>query len=208
MDPKENFILLLLSDNLMAPSCLLIYKSIYPSFDIFNLITVNTRIINVRIIEIAPAYPIWFCIPENETLFKRNSAQVDIVSPNLREARILTGLDDPVEAIGKLKDFGAQIAVLRMAEAGSLVLDQHGHLFRVPAFPVRKIIDVTGAGNAFCGGFVVGYAKNGDAREAGWHGAISASLALHQFGALYPLDHLKQEAETRQNWYQEHAKQV
>ena len=149
-----------------------------------------------------------FCIPENETLFKWNSAQVDIVSPNLREARILTGLDDPVEAIGKLKDFGAQIAVLRMAEAGSLVLDQHGHLFRVPAFPVRKIIDVTGAGNAFCGGFVVGYAKNGDAREAGWHGAISASLALHQFGALYPLDHLKQEAETRQNWYQEHAKQV
>jgi sugar/nucleoside kinase (ribokinase family) len=149
-----------------------------------------------------------FCVPENEALFKQNSAQVDIVSPNLREARMLTGIDDPEDVIIKLRDYGAQIVALRMAEAGSLVVDQHGHLYRIPALPVEKIIDVTGAGNAFCGGFIVGYAKTGDAHKAGWCGGVSASLALHQFGALYPLDHLRQEAELRLNWYQEHAQQV
>ncbi len=142
-----------------------------------------------------------FCIPENQALFKQNSMQVDIVSPNLREARILTGLKGPLEIMRELRDYGARIVALRMAEAGSLVMDQDGVITAVPAYPVNQIVDVTGAGNAYCGGFVVGYARTGDVPKAGWYGGVSASLALHQFGALYPLDGLDQEANTRLNWY-------
>lgn len=146
-----------------------------------------------------------FCTPKNLALFKWNSTQVDIVSPNLREARMLTGLDEPAEILHNLKDYGAKIAAVRMAEAGSLVLDQVGRLFRIPAFPVEKIVDVTGAGNAFCGGFVVGFAKTADVHQAGWYGGVSASLALHQFGALYTLEKIRQKAQTRLNWYRENA---
>jgi len=143
-----------------------------------------------------------FCVPENQKLFKKNSERVDVVSPNLREARRLTGLTDPVEIVHKLRDYGARIVALRMAEAGSLVMDEDGVVSAVPAYPVNEIIDVTGAGNAYCGGFVVGYARTGNVEQAGWYGGVSASLALHQFGALYPLEGLEKEANTRLKWYQ------
>ena len=83
--------------------------------------------------------------------------------------------------------------------------DTVSNLFEVPAYPVKHIVDVTGAGNAYCGGFVYGLATTGDALQAGWYGGVSASLALHQFGALYPLDGLKETAQARLDWYRQHA---
>lgn len=142
-----------------------------------------------------------FCIPANETLFRENSAMVDIVSPNLREGRLLTGMKNPRAIIIRLKEFGARTAILRMAEAGSLIIDKKGDLHWVPAYPVEDIVDVTGAGNAYCGGFIVGYYRTGDVKEAGWYGGVSASLALHQFGALYSLDNIHETAQQRLEWY-------
>jgi sugar/nucleoside kinase (ribokinase family) len=62
---------------------------------------------------------------------------------------------------------------------------------------VEKIVDVTGAGNAYCGGFLVGLAETGDLAQAGRYGAVSASFALAQFGAMFPLDDLRDRAEQR-----------
>lgn len=146
-----------------------------------------------------------FCIPDNRESFRRNCQLVDIVSPNLREARSLTGLDDPREIIFELMKFGVQIVALRMADAGSLVLDTFGNLCSVPAYPAENIVDVTGAGNAYCGGFVCGFANTGDVQQAGWFGGVSASLALHQFGALYSLDNLSERALARLDWYRNNA---
>lgn len=146
-----------------------------------------------------------FCRPENRDLFIQNCQQVDVVSPNLREARQLTGLDDPVDIVYQLRAYGARMVAVRMAEAGSLLLDEQGDLFQVPAYPVKHIVDVTGAGNAYCGGFVYGLATTGDAHQAGWYGGVSASLALHQFGALYPLEGLSERAQHRLDWYRQHA---
>ena len=146
-----------------------------------------------------------FCVPENRARFMRNCQQVDIVSPNLREARMLTGLDDPQEVILELKNYGAQTVALRMAEAGSLVLDVFGDLYPIPAYPAENILDVTGAGNAYCGGFVYGFARTGNVQQAGWYGGVSASLALHQFGALYSLDNLSERALSRLDWYRSQA---
>lgn len=143
-----------------------------------------------------------FCIPENKALFRENSAMVDIVSPNLREGRLLTALENPQEIVAQLREFGAQIAVLRMADAGSLIAEKHGDLYWIPAYPVEDVVDVTGAGNAYCGGFIVGYYRTGDAKQAGWFGGVSASLALHQFGALYPLDDINQKTQERLHWYE------
>lgn len=144
-----------------------------------------------------------FCVPENLDLFRENCNVVDIVSPNLLEARHLTGLDDLEEIIRFFQEFGPPIVVLRMGEAGSLILDESGMLMNIDAYPVRHVVDVTGAGNAYCGGFVVGLFRTGSAKEAGWYGAVSASFALEQFGALYDLENINQRAEVRLRWYQE-----
>jgi ribokinase len=67
----------------------------------------------------------------------------------------------------------------------------------VPAVPVAGIVDVTGAGNAYCGGFLVGLAETGDLGQAGRYGAVSASFALEQFGATFALEGLRARAEQR-----------
>ena len=90
-----------------------------------------------------------------------------------------------------------RVAVLRMGEAGSLVAGQGEAPVAVPAVPVSRIVDVTGAGNAYCGGFLVGLAETGDLGQAGRYGAVSASFALEQFGAMFALESLRSRAEQR-----------
>lgn len=59
----------------------------------------------------------------------------------------------------------------------------------------QHVIDVTGAGNAFCGGFTVGWIEtDGDAVEAARYGAVSASYAVEQMGVpVYSLKNCKNE---------------
>ena len=52
----------------------------------------------------------------------------------------------------------------------------------VPAVAPRALVDVTGAGNAYCGGFTVSLARGYDAHESALRAAVSASFALEQFG--------------------------
>jgi sugar/nucleoside kinase (ribokinase family) len=145
-----------------------------------------------------------FCRPENRELFRRNSKMVDIVSPNLREGRMLTGLQEPVEVIQQLVEYGAPAAALRMGGEGSLVASTNGDLFRIPSYPVENLVDVTGAGNAYCGGFIVGLHREGDLQMAGWYGAVSASFTLEQFGVLYDLSKTE-DAQNRLAWYEQQA---
>jgi len=137
-----------------------------------------------------------FCVPENRDEFRQLLPLVDIFSPNLLEAQRLTGLgkDDPVAITADLIADGIRCVVLRMGARGSLVALQDGVQHWIPAFPVNNIVDVTGAGNAYCGGFLVGLDESGDYLQAGLYGAVLASLALNQFGALYPLEAAQQEA--------------
>lgn len=144
-----------------------------------------------------------FCQLENQDSFREYCSLVDIVSPNLLEGQLVTGLIQPEEVVLKLKRFGTRIAVLRMGEKGSLIADETENIIHIPAYPVRNIIDVTGAGNAYCGGFIVGFFRTKDPVTGGWYGAVSASFTLQQFGALYPLDGIEKEAGDRLRWYQQ-----
>lgn len=142
-----------------------------------------------------------FCIPENRPALQALLPQVDVFSPNLLEAQRLTGLVEPQAIARALLDDGARCVALRMGGHGSLVVEEYGgagwRIHPVPALAVRQIVDVTGAGNAYCGGFLVGLARTGSLLQAGQYGAVSASLALEQYGALIPLTELRQRAESR-----------
>jgi sugar/nucleoside kinase (ribokinase family) len=138
-----------------------------------------------------------FCTAENYPEFCRLARQVGGVSCNLDEGRKLTGLWEPEEIVRRLLGDGARLVSLRMGAAGSLTAAQGQPLFSVPAVPVPKIVDVTGAGNAYCGGLVVGMAETGSYIEASRRAAVSASFALEQFGAVYPIEGTAQKAKQR-----------
>ena len=70
------------------------------------------------------------------------------------------------------------------------------------------MLDPTGAGDAFCGGFLAGFIKDFDPLQAALHGNISASLTLEGSGPFYPLDAMPGLAEARRRSLAEIVRQV
>ena len=112
---------------------------------------------------------------------------VELFSCNLGEARSLFGDIAPDAMCDQILASGVQAAVLRMGGEGALVATSD-HRFRVTP-PPSPVVDVTGGGNAFCGGFLAGWLLHpGNAVFAARCAAASAAHALGQFGPANPLD--------------------
>ncbi len=117
-------------------------------------------------------------------------ASVDAFAPDLNEARAVCGTDHLPSILAELGRGGA-IIIVRMGKHGSVVHDPRAGLtVEVPAIPTR-VVDVTGAGNAFSGGWLTGYADTREISRAARQGAVSASFAIEQFGPA-PLSSLQQ----------------
>jgi len=93
--------------------------------------------------------------------------------------------------------YGCEYVVIKCGARGQLLYDANNkRRWEIPAYPAR-LADPTGAGDAFCGGFLAGYCKNYDPLEGVLYGNVSASLKLEGSGAFYPLDVLPGLAEAR-----------
>lgn len=89
-----------------------------------------------------------------------------------------------------LAAYGCEMVVLKCGERGQLLYDASTRSrWEVPPYPCR-LIDPTGAGDAFCGGFLAGYRRTYDPLQAVLHGNISASLVMEGNNPLYALDAL------------------
>lgn len=75
----------------------------------------------------------------------------DFVFPNEHEARAITGTKTPMGALEKLHDW-VRVPVVKLGARGSLLIAE-GKVHRQPALPV-PLVDATGAGDAFNGGFL------------------------------------------------------
>ncbi|MCD6372068.1 MAG: bifunctional hydroxymethylpyrimidine kinase/phosphomethylpyrimidine kinase, partial [Thermococcus sp.] len=86
-------------------------------------------------------------------------SRAEVVFPNEREALVITRAESVEEAAEVLHDWGAKIVVITRGERGVLVYD--GQFREFPALPIRpeEIVDPTGAGDAFAGGFLAGYSR-------------------------------------------------
>lgn len=73
--------------------------------------------------------------------------------------------------------------VVKRGEEGALVADATGRRARVPAFPAA-VVDTTGAGDAFCGGFLAGLVAGRGLVTAAAMGTVSASYVIEASGAL------------------------
>jgi sugar/nucleoside kinase (ribokinase family) len=93
--------------------------------------------------------------------------------------------------------YGCEYVVIKCGARGQLLYDANRkRRWEIPAYPAR-LADPTGAGDAFCGGFLAGYCKNYDPLEGVLFGNVSASLKVEGSGAFYPLDVLPGLAEAR-----------
>lgn len=108
--------------------------------------------------------------------------QVDVITPDWLSASSLAGSDDPGRVLKFWSNLGPVMVAIRHGKYGSYTWDQqHGQYWHIPMLPV-KVVDPTGAGNAYGGGLCVGWHETGDARMAGCYGAVSASFLVRQFG--------------------------
>jgi sugar/nucleoside kinase (ribokinase family) len=109
-----------------------------------------------------------------------------IFSPNEAEAVSLVGPGQPVELIARLVEAGAGIVALRRGQTGAIVHHAaSGETHHIPAVETI-VVDPTGAGNAFGGGFLAGWVLTGNLRLAGQYGGVAASFLVEQVGLPQP----------------------
>ena len=115
-----------------------------------------------------------------ETLTK-----VDVLIINDSEARELVDDYNLARAANQILDLGPRAVVIKRGEHGATLIT-NGNYFSVPAFPVLTVIDPTGAGDSFAGGFVGYLAKSQDTSDTGLknamvHGSVMASFNVEDF---------------------------
>ncbi|MGH2697930.1 MAG: carbohydrate kinase family protein [Actinomycetota bacterium] len=113
---------------------------------------------------------------------------IDAFMPSENEVRLLLGDRDSREAAEILANWGPSVVAIKRGPHGCLLYERDARRFTsIPAFPAR-VVDVTGAGDSFCGGFAVGLKQSGDPRTAALMGTVSASFAVETYGALAGLE--------------------
>ncbi len=111
--------------------------------------------------------------------------QVHTLLINDAEARMLAGEPNLVKAARKLLSWGPQSLVIKRGEYGALMFSD-GWWFSAPALPLEQILDPTGAGDSFAGGFLGYLANTGNfsldnIRKAVIMGSVMASFAVEDF---------------------------
>jgi fructoselysine-6-P-deglycase FrlB-like protein/sugar/nucleoside kinase (ribokinase family) len=112
------------------------------------------------------------------------AARVDAFLPSRSELADLVGYDDPVRALRELSRLPTPIISIKMGSDGVLVWDRRRRLLDAVPAAEANVVDVTGAGDSFCGGFAAGLSLGDAPVEAARRGVISAAFAVASFGSL------------------------
>ncbi len=126
-----------------------------------------------------------FWIDSKKAELERTLSRVNVLFINDSEIRELTGRNNVVRAVESVRAMGPETVVVKRGEHGALVF-QSDDVFAVPAFPLRDVVDPTGAGDSFAGGFL-GYlatsldAGDRDFRRAAVVGSVMASFQVQAF---------------------------
>lgn len=109
--------------------------------------------------------------------------QADILIPNKEGAKSITNSNTPEESAKILINKGVPIVIITMGSQGALITTKDFQKL-IPSYKVDKIIDTTGAGDAFNGAFSIGYWINGwDLKKSCRYGNAAASLKIQKLGA-------------------------
>src|SRR5580693_7690357 len=115
--------------------------------------------------------------------FLQMSNGASLLLVNEAEAAVLTGREDPEQAARVLTAWYPQVVMKLGAEGALFCTNGRTEPVRSPALPVERIIDGTGAGDAFCAGFLPPWLNKKPPHEALASGCRLAAQALAMLGA-------------------------
>jgi sugar/nucleoside kinase (ribokinase family) len=124
-----------------------------------------------------------FCVDRyrDEFLGLIRNKTVDIVFANQHELRSLYQTADFDTALAALRDENL-LGVVTRSEQGSIVVTRD-ETHSVPAFPIDKLVDTTGAGDLFAAGFLAGLTRDADFVTCARMGALAAAEVIQHVGA-------------------------
>ena len=110
---------------------------------------------------------------------------VDVLFMDESEVRLFTGEANVVKAVQDIMALGPQVVVVKRGEHGVIQFTGDS-VFAAPAYPLERVVDPTGAGDSFAGGFMGYLAATGDLSPAGFRraavlGSVMGSLAVESF---------------------------
>jgi len=112
---------------------------------------------------------------------------VDTLIINDAEAKQLTEVNDLRQAARQIQTLGPRLVVIKKGEHGCMLFGAEEQIFAIPALPLETVIDPTGAGDSFAGGFMGYLAKEGNTefdtlKRAVVYGSALASCTCEAFG--------------------------
>ena len=127
--------------------------------------------------------------------------QVDVVFMDENETRSFTNTMNLMQAASAIHSMGPRTVVVKRGEHGAILFHE-GQPFLTPAVPLEHVIDPTGAGDTFAGGFVGYLAATGDLTERGFRraavvGSVIGSFVVEGFSLERLAEATSEEIETR-----------
>jgi sugar/nucleoside kinase (ribokinase family) len=124
-------------------------------------------------------------IEETGPALRKLLPRLDIITVNDEEARLLAGEHNLVKAGRAILKMGPRTVLIKRGEYGVLQFSREG-MFAVPAYPLEEVVDPTGAGDTFAGGFMGYLARNGRLNESALrtavvYGSVLASFVVERF---------------------------
>ncbi len=118
---------------------------------------------------------------------------IDVLLINDGEAKLLAGDPNLPRAAHRILAKGPKALVIKHGEYGATIFFREGawgigrHPFRAPALPLDEVLDPTGAGDSFAGGFMGYIASQGEInrevlKRAMFYGGVMGSFAVERFG--------------------------
>src|SRR5712672_586913 len=124
-----------------------------------------------------------FCVDRyrDEFLELMRNGTVDLIFANESELHSLYQTSDFDTALKQLRS-DTKLGVVTRSEKGCVVASKDG-VIAVPAFPIREVVDTTGAGDLFAAGFLFGMVRNAGHEKAGLLGGLAAAEVIQHIGA-------------------------
>jgi len=120
-------------------------------------------------------------ITENSSVDKRIFELINIYKSSLNEIYALTGKSELKHALKAIHDFGVETVIVTMGAKGS-VLSVEGAQYAIAASPSQVLVDPTGAGDVFIGGFLTEYLHQKEPTWCACVGSAAASLVIEGIG--------------------------
>jgi sugar/nucleoside kinase (ribokinase family) len=123
-------------------------------------------------------------VTENASVDKRIFSLINIYKSSQTEIFAVTGQSELKAAIEAIHDFGVETVIITMGTKGS-VLSVEGAQYNIAACPSQVLVDPTGAGDVFIGGFLTEYLRQKESIWCACVGSAAASLVVEGIGPTY-----------------------